>query len=143
MSMSDSARILRRESRLPRRAVALLWVMVIAIGLAFAFFASSLCITFLLAGFLAILLDPIPTNLERWHIPRQPSTALVLVSGVLLLGFLGYASYGKASELFGSLPQYAERIREAIKPLTQKIEKVQKTAGSLAPAASPRKVPEV
>ena len=117
--------------------------MVIAISLAFAFFASSLCITFLFASFLAILLDPIPTYLERWHIPRQPSTALVLVSGVLLFGFLAYASYGKASELVGSLPQYAERIREAIKPLSQKIERVQKTAGSLAPAASPRKVPEV
>jgi capsule polysaccharide export protein KpsE/RkpR len=50
MSILDSPAI-RPEPRTLKRAVALLWVMVIAIFVAFCFFASSLCITFLLAGF--------------------------------------------------------------------------------------------
>jgi predicted PurR-regulated permease PerM len=133
----------RPEPRTLRRAVALLWVVVIAIILAFCFFASSLCITFLLASFLAILIDPIPTALERWHVPRLLSTALVVVSGVLLLAFSIYVFYGKASALVDSVPQYTERIREAIKPLSQNIERVQKNAGSLTPGGLPKKVPEV
>src|ERR1700687_13009 len=134
---------IRPEPRTLRRALALLWVVVIAIILGFCFFASSLCITFLLASFLAILVDPIPTYLERWHIPRLPSTALLVVSGVLLLALSIYASYGKAYVLVDSIPQYTSRIREAIEPLSRNIEKVQKSAGSLTPGLSPRKVPEV
>jgi predicted PurR-regulated permease PerM len=118
-------------------------VIVIAIILAFSFFASSLCITFLLAGFLAILIDPIPTTFERWHIPRVLSSAVVIALGISVLALVGYASYGKASILVDDTPQYMDRIREAIKPLTQKVEKVQKSAGSLTPGPAPRRVPEV
>jgi predicted PurR-regulated permease PerM len=142
MSILDSPAI-RPESSPLQRAVALLWVVVIAIILGFCFFASSLCITFLLAGFLAILVDPIPTYLERWHVPRLLSTALLVVSGVLLLALSIHASYEKAYVLVDSIPQYASRIREAIEPLNRNIEKVQKSAGSLTPGLSPRKVPEV
>jgi predicted PurR-regulated permease PerM len=125
------------------RVVALLWVVVIAIIVAFGFFASSLCITFLLAGFLAILLDPIPTFFQRWHIPRVLSTAILVVSGMLLFGGAIYASYGRASVLMDEIPLYAERIRDAVKPLSQGIEKVQKSAGSITSSTPGRKVPEV
>jgi predicted PurR-regulated permease PerM len=121
----------------------LLWVIVIAILLAFCFFASSLCITFLLAGFLAILIDPIPTRLERWRVPRILSSALVMGVGILTVSCIVYASYGKASKLVDDVPIYVERTRDALKPLTLKMEKVQKSAGSLTPNPSPRKVPEV
>jgi predicted PurR-regulated permease PerM len=127
-----------------RRLTALLWVVVIAIIISFAFFASSLCITFLLAGFLAILIDPIPTYLERWHIPRLFSSAVLVISAVLGLALVFYASYGKVSTLIQDAPEYADRIRDAMRPLTESIEKVQKSAGSLNPVpASPKRVPEV
>jgi predicted PurR-regulated permease PerM len=124
----------------PRRMVALLWVIVVAILISFAFFASSLCITFLLAGFLAILVDPIPTRLERWRIPRAISSAVVIVSGMLLLTLMIYSSYGRMNTFIDDFPEYADRIQEAIAPLKQNIEKMQKTAGSLNPAtATPSK----
>ena len=63
------------------RIVGLLWVVVIAIIVAFAYFASSLCITFLLASFLALLFDPIPSFLERFRIPRVISSGLLPASG--------------------------------------------------------------
>ena len=56
--------------RLLGRITVLLWVVVIALVLPFFYFASSLCITVLLAGFLAILVEPILTLLEKSHIPR-------------------------------------------------------------------------
>lgn len=141
--MLDSAAS-KAEPRLLRRIATLLWVIVVAIVVSFAFFASSFCITFLLAAFLTILVDPIPTRLEKWHVPRLLSSAVVVVSGMLLLGLLIYASYGRASALVDNIPEYADRIREGLKPLNQSIEKMQKSAGSLNPASStPKKVPEV
>jgi predicted PurR-regulated permease PerM len=131
------------QPRTLHRGVALLWVIVIAIILGFCFFASSLCITFLLASFLAILVDPIPTYLERWHLPRLLSTALLVVSGVLLVAVSIYTSYGKAYVLIDSIPQYASRIRQAVEPLSRNIEKVQKSAGSLTPGSSPKRIQEV
>ncbi|MGA2430470.1 MAG: AI-2E family transporter [Candidatus Acidiferrum sp.] len=125
------------------RVIALLWVVVIAIIVAFGFFASSLCITFLLAGFLAILLDPIPSYFQRLHVPRLLSTAVLVVSGMLLVTLLIYVSYNRATTMLDDMPEYAERIRDAVKPLTQSIEKVQKSAGSITAAASSKRVQEV
>jgi AI-2 transport protein TqsA len=125
------------------RVVALLWVIVIAIIVAFGFFASSLCITFLLAGFLAILLDPIPTYFERLHVPRLLSTAVLVISGMLLVTLLVYVSYSRASLMIDDMPEYADRIRDAVKPLSQNIEKMQKSAGSITSTVPSRKVQEV
>jgi predicted PurR-regulated permease PerM len=125
------------------RVVALLWVIVIAIVVAFGYFASSLCITFLLAGFLAILLDPIPTYFERFHIPRLISTAILIITGVLLASFLIYVSYSRAAVMIDDIPEYADRIRQAVKPLSQRIEQVQKSAGSITSNTSPKRVQEV
>src|SRR5580700_1090155 len=113
------------------RVVALLWVVVIAIIVAFGFFASSLCITFLLAGFLAILLDPIPSYFERFHVPRVLSTAVMVVSGVLLVTLLIYVTYNRATVMIDDMPEYTEKIRAAVKPLSQRIEQVRKSAGSI------------
>ena len=107
------------------RIVGLLWVVVIAIIVAFAYFASSLCITFLLSGFLALLFDPIPTHLERFRIPRIASTGLLIIAGVLGIAAAIHASYGRANQLIEDLPDYADRIHDAFEPINQRIEKVQ------------------
>jgi predicted PurR-regulated permease PerM len=126
-----------------RKLTAFLWIIVIAILVAFGYFASSLCITFLLAGFLAILLDPIPTALESWRVPRTMSSALVVLSGMAVMGLLLYAFYGKASSFVDDMPQYASRVRDAITPVSRNIERMQRSAGTLAAAEPTKKVPEV
>jgi predicted PurR-regulated permease PerM len=117
------------------RIVGLLWVVVIAIVVAFAYFASSLCITFLLAGFLALLCDPIPTYLERFRIPRVISTGFLIIAAVLGIAVAVRATYGRASQLIEDLPDYADRIHDAFEPINQRIEQVQKSAGSITAAA--------
>jgi predicted PurR-regulated permease PerM len=132
------------QPRLLSRIAWLLWTIVVVLLLAFCFFASSFCITLLLAGFLAILVDPIVTRFERWHIPRTLSAGVIVIAGMLLLCFLTYASYNRISGLVDAMPQYAERIRDAIRPFSQKIARVQETAGSFNPEpSSPKKVAEV
>ena len=106
------------------RVVGLLWVVVIAIIVAFAYFASSLCITFLLSGFLAILLDPIPTWLERFRVPRLISTGLLIGTGVVLIGMLIHVSYGKTSQMVEDLPDYADQLLlgQRVEPMFEVVE---------------------
>ena len=105
------------QPRLLSRIAWLLWIIVILLGMAFCFFASSFCITLLLAAFLAVLVDPAVTYLERLHVPRSISSAIIIVAGMLLFCFLAYASYNRISDIVETMPQYAERIKDAIKPL--------------------------
>jgi predicted PurR-regulated permease PerM len=132
------------QARLLSRIAWLLGIIVFILALVFCFFASSFCITFLLAAFLAILLDPIVTALENWYFPRSASAGILITTGLLLFCSLAYASYSRVSNIVETIPQYAERIRAVIQPLNQKIAKVQETAGSLNPeASSPKKITEV
>jgi predicted PurR-regulated permease PerM len=133
------------QSRLLSRIAWLLWVLVLVLLMAFCFFASSFCITLLLAAFLAILVDPVVTHLERWRVPRAVSAATIIVTGMLFFCFLTYASYNRISDLVDAMPQYADQIRDAIRPLSQKIARVQETAGSLNPETSTntKKIAEV
>ena len=120
-----------------------LWILAFALFLAFCYFASSLCITVLLASFLAIVVDPVIMYLERWRIPRMVSSAVVIVAGTLLIGTLIYASYTRVSGTIDELPQYARRVGQAIAPVAKKIEKVQDSAGRLNAEVPTKKVPEV
>jgi predicted PurR-regulated permease PerM len=112
--------------------------------MAFCYFASSFCITLMLAAFLAILVDPVITFLERWRIPRSASAGSIIITGMLCFAFLAHASYNRISDIVETMPQYTERIRDAIQPLSRKIAKVQETAGNLNPDPAPsKKIAEV
>jgi AI-2 transport protein TqsA len=121
------------QSRLLSRIAWLLWGVVLVLLLAFCFFASSFCITLLLATFLAILLDPVVTRLERWHVPRSASAGIIIVAGMLCFCFLTYASYNRISDLVEAVPQYAEQIRDAIRPFSQKISESARDRGQPEP----------
>jgi predicted PurR-regulated permease PerM len=131
------------QPRLLKRIAWLLWIIVILLAMAFCFFASSFCITLLLGTFLAILVDPAVTCLERFHVPRSVSAAIIVVAGMMFFCLLAYASYNRISGIVETLPQYAERIKDALKPLNEKIAKVQETAGSLNPEPTTKKIAEV
>jgi predicted PurR-regulated permease PerM len=139
--MRSSADLL--QQRLLSRIAWLLWVIVLVLLMGFCFFASSFCITLLLAAFLAILVDPLVTYLESWHVPRSASAGIIIVAGTLFSCFLTYAIYNHISDMVETMPLYAERIRDVIKPLNQKIAKVQETAGSLNPEVPTKKIAEV
>lgn len=121
----------------------LLWVIVLAMAVAFAYFASSFCVTLVMSAFLAITVDPLVTALERWRIPRTVSAALIVLCGLLVFAMVGYASYNRVSNSIDQIPEYTQRIRELVDPLTQKIAKVQEGASRLTPAVPGKKVPQV
>ena len=59
--------------KLLSRIAILLFILVAGLLTVFGYYASSICITVVLAGFLAILFDPLAVKLERLRIPRSLS----------------------------------------------------------------------
>ncbi len=131
------------QNRFLRQIVLPLWILALALLLAFCYFASSLCITVLLAAFLAIVVDPLITYLERLHVPRMISSAGIIVGTTILIASAIYASYHQVSEVVDQLPVYARRVGEAIAPFAKKVQKVQDSAGRLNPEPPAKRVPEV
>ena len=131
------------RERLLGRITGLLWVVVVALSVAFFYFASSFWIALLLSGFLAILVDPLVELIERLRMPRSVAATLVIVFGMLLVGSTLYLFYNKAADFMETLPEYTGKIRHAVEPLTKKIQKIQDDAGKLNPGPAPKKVPEV
>ena len=59
-----------------------------AIVLAFCYFASSLCITIVLAAFLAIVVDPLVVRAAKIGLGRVLASGLVVVCFMLVAGTL-------------------------------------------------------
>lgn len=131
------------QVRLLRRIAALLAVVVVAIGVVFFYFASSLCLAFLLAGFLAILAEPMVAWLERSGLGRVASATIVLFLGMLVVTGAGYFGYQRMSDFVDELPRYADKLRAGLEPITKKIQRVQENAGKINPNPVPKRVPEV
>jgi AI-2 transport protein TqsA len=96
-----------------------------------------------LAGFLAILVEPLVSGLERLHLPRSAAATLVIVLGMVLVSATVYAFYNKAADFVDTLPEYTAKIRKVIEPITKKLQRVQENAGKLNPTPQAKKVPEV
>jgi len=127
-----------------RRISTLLFILVAGLLTVFGYYASSICITVILAAFLAILFDPVVVKLEKLHLPRGVAAAVVVLAGMGLISLLGHALYGRAVTFAEELPVYTAKIQQAIEPISRKIEKVQQSAGSLTNDVQPiKKVPEV
>ena len=95
------------SDQLLRRIAILLFILVAGLLTVFGYYASSICITVVLAGFLAILFDPMVVILEKLHLPRSVAAAGIVLAGMSLVGLLGYVLYGKAMSFAEELPVYA------------------------------------
>ena len=127
-----------------RRIAILLFILVAGLLTVFGYYASSICITVILAAFLAILFDPMVVTVEKLHLPRGVAAAAVVLAAMGLIGLLGHALYGRAVTFAEELPVYTSKIQQAIEPISRKIQKVQQSAGSLTNDVQPiKKVPEV
>jgi len=132
------------SDKLLRRIATLLFILVAGLLTVFGYYASSLCITVVLAAFLAILFDPLVVKLEGLHLPRSVAAATVVLASMGLIGLLGYALYGRAISFAEELPVYTSKIQQTLGPISRNLEKFQQSAGSLTNDVQPaKKVPEI
>ena len=136
--------LISSSDKLLSRIAILLFMLVAGLLTVFGYYASSICITVVLAGFLAILFDPLVVRLERLHIPRSLAAASIVLAGIGLIGLLGYALYGRAMSFAEELPVYASTIQQTIAPISRRIQNFQQSAGNLTnDVHATKKVPEV
>ena len=128
MAMPSSA---SPSDLLLRRIAILLFILVAGLLTVFGYYASSICITVVLAGFLAILFDPVVVTLEKLHLPRGVAAAGIVLASMSLIGLLGYALYGRAMSFAEELPVYASKVQQTVEPISRKIEDLQQSAENL------------
>ena len=88
LEMAPPSSISSSDKLLSRIAI-LLFILVAGLLTVFGYYASSICITVVLAGFLGILFDPLVVLLEKLHLPRGVAAAGVVLAGMGLIGLLG------------------------------------------------------
>ena len=103
------------------------------IVLAFCFIASSLCITIVLAAFLAILADPLVVRVAKIGLGRALDSGFGVLCFMLLAGTLTYFLYNRASAFADEFPSYSSRIQEALAPVITKLNRIQKNTQSISP----------
>lgn len=87
-------------------------------------FAAEIIVPFILALFIAVILNPLVQHMVRWRVPRVLAVSIlmtiIVMAMVLLLAYLGSA----LNELTRTLPQYRNSIMtplQAIEPLLQRV----------------------
>jgi hypothetical protein len=73
------------SDRLLRRIATLLFLLVAGMLTVFGYYASSICITVVLAAFLAILFDPMVVKVEKLRLPRGVSAARAIIKCLPML----------------------------------------------------------
>lgn len=87
-------------------------------------FAAEIIVPFILALFIAVILNPLVQHMVRWRVPRVLAVSIlmtiIVMAMVLLLAYLGSA----LNELTWTLPQYRNSIMtplQALEPLLQRV----------------------
>ncbi|PFF94935.1 AI-2E family transporter [Escherichia albertii] len=87
-------------------------------------FAADIIVPFILALFIAVILNPLVQRMVRWRVPRVLAVsilmAIIVMAMVLLLAYLG----STLNELTRTLPQYRNSIMtplQALEPLLQRV----------------------
>src|SRR3982751_7124424 len=102
--------------------------------------AKAVLVPILLGVMFSYALTPAVDRLARWHVPRAMAATAVLGMIVAVLGWGTWALADQASALIETLPQVAQKVRQALegqrdKPAGSPIDKVQQAANELERAA--------
>ncbi len=81
------------------------------------YWAQTVLIPVALALFLAFLLAPLVTALQRWHLGRRLSVVVVVLLASLALGGVVWLVKVELASLAHELPTYTENIRDKVKDL--------------------------
>ena len=128
---------------LPR--LALVWLAFLA-TVVMLHWASAVIIPIVLSLLLTCALQPAVQRLERWHIPRAISAAVLLLALVAGLASSSWSLSDGASQLVDTLPVAAKKVREQLQARSRSgnkstLETVQKAATQLEQAAQDAGVP--
>ena len=104
----------------------------IAIVLGLLYFGQEVLIPLALALLIAFVLAPVVSGLERLGLGRVPSTLLVVVAGLALVGGFGWIVEQRFVEIVNQLPDYRHSIQTKFHRLTRSGGMVEKVRQELS-----------
>ena len=131
----DGNRVLlpQSEETAASRLLTLVGIVVVIAGL---YFGRQMLMPLALAIVCAFLLTPPVELLERWHLGRVPSTLIVMILSIALLGVVAWGVSNQLLEIATHLPDYKENIHDKIEairaPANGKLGKVTATVTDLS-----------
>jgi predicted PurR-regulated permease PerM len=102
-----------------RALIALTGMVVGVVVVSCLYWAQKVFIPVALAVFLAFLLAPLVSFLQRRHLGRTLSVAVVVLLAALLLGGFVWLFTVEVQSIAGELPRYTENIKEKIRSLRE------------------------
>ncbi len=109
--------------------------------------ATPVLIPVLLGVMISYALSPLVNVMEKWHIHRALGAAVVVIGLVAGAGWLVYSLSDEAAAIVESLPDAAQKFRQAVRAERaagpSAIEKVQKAAAEIEKAASETAAPAI
>jgi len=119
-------------SRRPVKATTLLSLLAVGVIL---YVAQDAFIPVAMAVFLALLLSPAVDRLQRWHVPRGPAVAIVMLVVLLAAAGAVNAGWNPAIEWLERAPQTFRKIDQRVRPLRAviaRLDEITERAGRLA-----------
>jgi len=114
-------------------------VIAVMLSIVMLHWASAVFIPLLLGVMSSYALSPAVDRMQRMHIPRALGAAVLLTAVVGGLGSMFYSLSDDAAALVDSLPDAAQKLREAVRPAPGAaegpLEKVQRAAAKIEEAA--------
>jgi predicted PurR-regulated permease PerM len=112
------------------------------------YWAQAVFIPVVLGLIVSYALAPLVERLQKWHIPRALSAAVLLLAIVAVIGVTAFSLRDQAVNLIESLPEAAQKLQDAARREFvgpgETLEKVQKAAQEIeraAQQAAPPKAP--
>jgi predicted PurR-regulated permease PerM len=113
------------------------------------YWARMIFIPLALAVFLAFLLSPLVSFLQKYHIRRVPAVLSVVLLALLVLGGLVWLVTSQVSGLAQRLPEFAENIQAKVRMVTDRLESLNEylnkmlgavAGGAIGEATGPQQV---
>lgn len=117
----------------PRASMALLVLATLAVGVTL-WAAKGLILPILLAGFFALVGNPIIRGLHRLYIPRFVGALLVITLGIAGTVMLGRQLIQPAGEWMQQVPREMRDLEPKLRKLTQPMQEASKAAENIARA---------
>jgi predicted PurR-regulated permease PerM len=111
---------------------------------AVAYLAKLPIIVLLVAILLSFILAPIVDLLHRLRLPRALGSLITVLAFLVVVYFLGQASYSKATSFMQDLPKYSGKIRSIVGKVRHQAQQIQQTTETVLPSEeNPKNTPTV
>jgi len=93
------------------------WIVTAVVSIAALYYGRTVLVPIVVAMVLTILLSPLATQLEKWHLGRRLPALLVWIAAVVVILLVGWLVVHQAVNLAAELPAYSATISKKIESI--------------------------